>query len=75
MHFSALVAIGWLYVTVLMSLAQPTFLAGFATLLFYGLLPVALLLYLFTAPARRKARREREAAEDAARRAKLPPRP
>jgi len=64
MHFSALVAIGWLYVTLLMSLAQPTILAGIATLLFYGLLPVAILLYIFTAPARRRRRREREAARD-----------
>lgn len=64
MHFSALVAIGWLYVTLLMSLAQPTILAGIATLFFYGLLPVAILLYIFTAPVRRRLRREREAALD-----------
>ncbi|MBN9474245.1 MAG: hypothetical protein ABS43_02340 [Bordetella sp. SCN 67-23] len=64
MHFSFLVAIGWLYVTLLMSLAQPTVLAGIATLLFYGLLPVSILLYIFTAPMRKRLRRAREAARD-----------
>ncbi|OVZ60782.1 hypothetical protein CDO44_08670 [Pigmentiphaga sp. NML080357] len=63
MHFSAIIAIGWLYVTLLMSLAQPTVLAGVATLLFYGLLPVAILLYIVTTPARKRRRREREAAQ------------
>ncbi|VCU70297.1 hypothetical protein PIGHUM_02366 [Pigmentiphaga humi] len=63
MHFSMLIAIGWLYVTLLMALAQPTVLAGVATLVFYGLLPAGILLYIFTAPARKRARREREAAQ------------
>ncbi|MDX3905301.1 MAG: hypothetical protein QHC78_06385 [Pigmentiphaga sp.] len=65
MHFSAIVAIGWLYVTILMSLSQPTVLAGIGTLVFYGLLPVGILLYVLTAGARRR-RREREAGRQAA---------
>lgn len=64
MHFSALIAIGWLYVTILMSLSQPTVLAGLSTLLFYGLLPLAIVLYIVTTPARRRRRRERESGRE-----------
>ncbi|GAA4337875.1 hypothetical protein GCM10023144_34190 [Pigmentiphaga soli] len=61
MHVTLLVAIGWLYVTVLMSLAQDSVLAGIGTLLFYGLLPLAIVLYLMLAPARRRRRLALEA--------------
>lgn len=67
MYFAALVAIGWLYVTVLMAATQPSVVAGLATFLFYGLLPVAIIVYVMLAPERRKRRRAREAAEEHAR--------
>jgi len=51
-----IVAIGWLYVTVLMALTEDSVVAGLLTLLFYGLLPTALLLWLFGGPVRRRAR-------------------
>ncbi|WP_313951904.1 hypothetical protein [Accumulibacter sp.] len=60
-----IVAIGWLYVTILMALTETSVVAGVLTLLFYGLLPTALLLWLFGGPARR--RRARMAAEASAR--------
>lgn len=49
-----IIAIGWLYVTVLMALTETSIIAGILTLLFYGLLPIALLLWLFGGPARRR---------------------
>jgi len=55
-----IVAVGWLYVVVLMAATQDGWLAATGTLVFYGLLPLALVLYLLGAPAR--ARRRRAAA-------------
>lgn len=51
-----IVAIGWLYVVVMMSLTETSVVAGLATLLFYGLLPVSLLLWLGGGKARRQKR-------------------
>lgn len=67
-----LVAIGWLYVALMMAVAEAnhpsgTVLGGIVTFLFYGLLPTALVMYLMGTPLRRKASREREAREDAER--------
>ncbi len=65
-----LVAIGWLYVALMMSVAeathaQGTLLGAIVTFFLYGLGPVALVLYLMATPQRRKASRAREAAEAA----------
>lgn len=49
-----IIAMGWLYVTALMSLAETGFVAGVLTFVFYGLLPVALLLWLFGGSMRRR---------------------
>ncbi|KGM41483.1 hypothetical protein JY96_19295 [Aquabacterium sp. NJ1] len=61
-----IVAAAWLYVTVMMALAEATspqgsVLGAVITLVFYGLAPLALVLYLMGAPARRKALRAAEA--------------
>ena len=61
-----IVLIAWLYVTVMMALAEAsnsngTVLGAIVTLVLYGLLPVGLLAYLMGAPARRRAIRRREA--------------
>ena len=66
-----LVAIGWIYVVVMMAaaeLASPsgTVLGAVMTLLLYGVLPLALLLYIMAAPMRSKAIRQRERSETAA---------
>lgn len=60
-----IIAIGWLYVTVLMAFTETSILAGVLTFLFYGLFPIALVLWLFGTPLRRRRRRALEAAEDA----------
>ena len=70
--FMYLVAIGWLYVALMMAVAEAnhpsgTVLGGIVTFLFYGLLPTALVMYLMGTPLRRKANREMEAKEDAER--------
>lgn len=51
-----IVAIAWLYVTLLMALAENSFAAGFVTFVFYGALPLALLLWLSAARTRRRRR-------------------
>src|SRR5687768_3617088 len=61
-----LVAIGWIYVVLMMAVAEalaPTgsLLGALITFLFYGVLPLALVLYLLGTPARRRAMRAREA--------------
>ena len=61
-----IVLIAWLYVTVMMALAEATsstgsILGALVTFIFYGLMPAALVAYLMGAPARRRAIRQREA--------------
>ena len=63
-----LIVIAWMYVVLMMSVAEAThptgtLLGAFITLLLYGVGPVALVVYLMRAPARRKAIKAREAAE------------
>jgi membrane protein implicated in regulation of membrane protease activity len=60
-----LVAIGWMFVVVLMAAAEAmspigTLLGAFFTLLLYGVLPLAIVLYVMGAPMRRRARRAAE---------------
>jgi len=57
-----LVAIAWIYVVVLMALAEVmsdggTWLGATITVLLYGALPLGITLYLLGTPARRSARR------------------
>lgn len=63
-----IVAIAWMYVAVMMAVAegtspQGTWLGASITLVFYGVVPTALVMYLLGAPGRRKARLARERAE------------
>jgi len=51
-----IIAIAWLYVTLLMALTESSVIAGVATFTFYGLLPVALVLWLGGSRARRQKR-------------------
>lgn len=65
-----IVPIGWLYVALMMAVAEATntngtVLGGIFTFVLYGLLPVSLVVYLMGAPGRRKALKKREAAEQA----------
>jgi hypothetical protein len=65
-----LVAIAWLYVALMMALAEalhPTggWLGALFTFVLYGLAPVGLVMYLLATPMRRQARRREEAAGQA----------
>ena len=57
-----LIAIAWLYVTVLMAATEPNLTSGILTFSLYGLFPMALLLWLLGTPERGRRRRAREAA-------------
>ena len=59
------IAIGWLYVTLLMAATEPNVTAGLLTFVFYGAAPLALLLWLLGAPQRSRNRLAREAVDDA----------
>ena len=61
-----LIAIAWMYVVVMMALAealspQGTVLGAVFTLLLYGLLPLGIVMYLLGTPMRRRALRAAEA--------------
>lgn len=51
-----IVAIGWLYVVLMMAVASHSVLAGLLRFIFYGLAPVMLLLWIAGTPARRRRR-------------------
>jgi len=56
-----LVLIAWLYVAVMMAVAEATssngtLLGAFFTLTLYGILPIVIIGYVMGTPARRKAR-------------------
>ena len=66
-----IILIGWLYVALMMAVAEATNTTGtiigaFFTFVLYGVGPVSLVLYLMATPARKRAIKAREAAELAA---------
>jgi large-conductance mechanosensitive channel len=68
-----LVVIGWLYVVMMMAVAEATnttgtVLGAIVTFVLYGVVPIVLVIYIMRTPQRRKERKAREAAEDQARR-------
>lgn len=56
-----LVAIAWLYVALLVAIADTTVVGGVLTFVFFGLGPLALFMWLMGTPARRRRQRAREA--------------
>ncbi|MFN3735139.1 hypothetical protein [Comamonas testosteroni] len=64
-----LIAIAWMYVVVMMTIAEAvspggTLLGAFFTVVLYGLLPLSIVLYILGTPARKrrlKAQQEQEA--------------
>lgn len=72
-----IVPIAWLYVALMMAVAEATnstgtVLGAVITFVLYGLGPVALVVYVMRAPARRRAIKAREAAELAQRHSAQP---
>jgi hypothetical protein len=51
-----IIALAWIYVVLLMSLTEPTVVAGVMTFLMYCVIPLGILLYV-TGGKRRRARR------------------
>lgn len=67
-----LVVIAWIYVALMMAVAEATspigtLLGAVFTFVLYGLGPVALVVYLMGTPSRKRRIKEREQAEQAAR--------
>ena len=65
-----IVAVAWIFVVLLMTVAeatstQGTVLGAFFTLVLYGVLPLAIVLYVMGTPARKRARRAAEQAASA----------
>lgn len=63
-----IVAIAWMFVVVLMTVAeatstQGTVLGAFFTFLLYGVLPLSIVMYVLGTPGRKRARQLAEAAE------------
>jgi hypothetical protein len=63
-----IVAIAWMYVALMMAVAEATntngtVLGAIVTFILYGLLPVALVVYLMRSPGRKRAIKEKEANE------------
>jgi mannose/fructose/N-acetylgalactosamine-specific phosphotransferase system component IID len=73
-----LVVVAWLYVVLMMVVAEAThstgsILGAIVTFFLYGLLPVALVVYLMSGPYRRQRMRAREAAQESAHPLATPP--
>jgi hypothetical protein len=63
-----LIPIAWMYVVVMMAVAeatssQGTLLGALVTFVLYGLLPLSIVMYLMGTPGRRRTRLARERAE------------
>jgi len=63
-----IVPIAWIYVTLMMSVAEATnangtVLGAIITFILYGALPVGLIIYIMGAPGRKRAIKAREAAQ------------
>jgi biotin transporter BioY len=58
-----IVAIAWLYVVLMMSLTEQSWIAGVGTFILYGVAPLSLFLWLVGSPARKRRKKAAEAAE------------
>jgi hypothetical protein len=56
-----IVAIAWMYVTLLMAATEKSITAGILTFVFYGLLPCLLFIWLFSTPQRKRNKALKEA--------------
>jgi hypothetical protein len=58
------VAIAWLYVTIVMAATEPSITAAVMTFVSYGLFPLVLILWLVGTPQRHRSMRKRAARDD-----------
>ncbi|MBW7862337.1 MAG: hypothetical protein KJZ96_17290 [Rhodocyclaceae bacterium] len=58
------VAIAWLYVVLIVSVTDHTIVGGVLTFIFWGLAPLALFLWIFGTPARRRSARRRTGTDE-----------
>ncbi len=66
-----LIVIAWIYVTLMMAVAEATHTTGtllgaIVTFVLYGLLPMGIVVYIMGTPSRKRAIKQREQAEQAA---------
>ena len=64
-----LIAIAWIYVVLMMSVAeaistQGTVLGAVITFVLYGVMPLSILMYIMGTPGRKRARRAAESAQE-----------
>ncbi|MBW7900144.1 MAG: hypothetical protein H3C26_01585 [Rhodocyclaceae bacterium] len=59
-----IIAIGWLWVVLMMAITESNLVAATLTFVFYGLLPCALLLWLLGTPARRRRQAAAQAEDE-----------
>ncbi|WP_332870247.1 hypothetical protein [Pseudazoarcus pumilus] len=59
-----LIAIGWMYVVTMVAIVNPNPVGGVLTFVFAGLGPLALFLWIFGTPGRRRAKALREPAPE-----------
>ena len=60
MHIAA---VGWIYVVLMMSIAEDSVIAGIMTFFLYGVLPVTIILYITGTGGRRRRREENKLRE------------
>jgi hypothetical protein len=59
-----IVAIGWLFVIIMMAITATSFLSGLAQLFCFGILPLGLFLWIVGTPQRRRRAALRDAADE-----------
>lgn len=59
-----IVAVGWIYVVLMMALTEPSIVGGVMTFVFYGLFPLAIVLWLAGTPERRRRAARRKAQKE-----------
>lgn len=55
-----IIAIAWIYVVFMMAITETSVVAGIMTFLFYGVLPVSIIVYVMGTGGRKRKRRAQE---------------